>query len=354
MDLTDTERERRRARARQAVLARAGHEPDTSPRYAASARWRLLAAAGLLDPSDPVPVDAPGAEAVGAALPGSPYLDVLFAVDLLSAAGDERAAARVRAGVAGAAVAVDERLAATPGTTTGTVTVDDTLTGLLRHVRHADRADLLVVVTPGRDGAARIATVPTCAAGLTVPGGPAAEVRLTAVAARQRALAPSTWPRLLAAARVRLAAYLVGIAETAVVTAERHAARRRQFGAPLASFQAVSFPLAAAAARTEGARMLSRYAASTVHRDLPGHEVQRIAAQALATAARVARTATALALHVHGSVGLTDRADVADLHRHVHVDALRLGTPRGLDRLAGAALAAHDGLPHRFFGADDR
>lgn len=433
MDLADTPRQRRRAGALDAVLTRAAALPDTTPRYATGARWRLLAAAGLLaaDATGLSTVDAAVAEAVGATLPDSPYQDALLAADLLTAAGAQNEAAQVRAGTTGAAVAFDERLGVTPGSNTGTLrhaanlptgtneatqtragttgavapdhrhgatpgtttstigqehhtdppagtdtpgkttrtgaiaalsqqpgttpgsTVTHELTGTLRHVHHADRADLLVVVVPGPGGGAAVAAVPVDAGGVIVTGGPAAQVSFAAVGVEPRPLAAEAWSRSLAAARVRLAAHLVGVAEAAVVVAEQHTVRRRQFGAPLATFQGVSFPLASAAARTEGVRMLAHYTASVVHRPLAPHVVERMAAQALAAAARVARSATAIAVHAHGSVGLTERAPVAGMHLHARAHGARLGTTRALDRLAGAAIAADDNVPHRFYGEGD-
>jgi alkylation response protein AidB-like acyl-CoA dehydrogenase len=67
--------------------------------------------------------------------------------------------------------------------------------------------------------------------------------------------------QILDAGRVGIAALAVGLAQGAFEAARRYAAERRQFGHPIARFQAIQWKLADMATRIEAARMMTYRAA---------------------------------------------------------------------------------------------
>jgi hypothetical protein len=145
------------------------------------------------------------------------------------------------------------------------------------------------------------------------------------------------WPEIRNAAQTRLAAYLIGLAGGALDETVEYTKRRRQFGRPIASFQSVSFRLAALAARLEAARMFVYHAGARID---DGLAIDRIAPQSLALAARLAREVTADAIQLHGAVGMTQQAPVALCYRMAAVAGCLLGSPTALLRTAADRLAS--------------
>lgn len=135
------------------------------------------------------------------------------------------------------------------------------------------------------------------------------------------------WPAVLAGARLRQAAYLVGICRAALALAVRRVTTRRQFGQPIGRFQAPAFALAAAAARIEGACWLVR---ATAWQADQGADIRLRAAQALALAADLSRTTVSTAMQLHGAYGLTEQADSQLFYRRAAIERGRLGAPRAL------------------------
>jgi len=76
--------------------------------------------------------------------------------------------------------------------------------------------------------------------------------------------------RVLDHSRPGIAAQALGIAEGAFDLAQRYARDRRQFGKPIAEFQAIQFMLADMATQIEAARALTYASADTLDRRLPG------------------------------------------------------------------------------------
>jgi alkylation response protein AidB-like acyl-CoA dehydrogenase len=148
----------------------------------------------------------------------------------------------------------------------------------------------------------------------------------------------------LTRARIRQAAYLVGLAAGAHALAIRRAGERQQFGRPIAAFQAAGFQLAADAVHIEAARLLTWHAAGLADAGPaaetgawpPADGDQHLAgAQALAQAADVATGVVRRSLHLHGTFGLTGAAPIQRYYRCVAVEAGRWGTPAALWREAG-------------------
>jgi len=100
------------------------------------------------------------------------------------------------------------------------------------------------------------------------------------------------------------AADLVGAMEGAVSLATEYAKDRRQYGAPIGSYQAVQHKLAEAKTLTEGASSAMIHAAWAVDA-LPPAQARAAAAVAKAYASRAARTVCETAIQVHGGIGNT-------------------------------------------------
>jgi alkylation response protein AidB-like acyl-CoA dehydrogenase len=161
---------------------------------------------------------------------------------------------------------------------------------------------------------------------------------------------------LLAHARIRLAAYLSGIAEGAQAAAVHHAARRLQFGRPILDNQALAFPLAQAQVELTALDLSIRHAARLADRE-PGGDgsvrdsraVALAAAETLAMAQEAAATTVRLAMQVHGARALTAAEPVHAFYLALRSFGTVLG-PRsplwreaGLRRLTATAEAAGAG-----------
>lgn len=122
------------------------------------------------------------------------------------------------------------------------------------------------------------------------------------------------------------AATLLGSAAAAVEAARTYALDRRQFGAPIASLQAIQLKLADALTELEAARLLVRRAATT------GEHASR----ARALAARAATRATSEALQIHGGYGYTKEYPI---ERHVRAVRMLAQSDVARAEIATTALA---------------
>jgi alkylation response protein AidB-like acyl-CoA dehydrogenase len=164
--------------------------------------------------------------------------------------------------------------------------------------------------------------------GVVVGQGQPAEIRLEA--ARRlvvMSFVGSTGRRVLDRARIRQAAYLLGLAVGAIEEAKSRAVSRRQFGRPIGENQAVAFALARHYAESEAVRLLLHKAAWLADRDAAG---SLAATQALAYSAELALDATAWAVHLHGASGLTRGKRVHLYYQCAAREAVRWGTPAEL------------------------
>ncbi|MBB5780234.1 acyl-CoA dehydrogenase family protein [Nonomuraea jabiensis] len=129
------------------------------------------------------------------------------------------------------------------------------------------------------------------------------------------------WQAALANARVRQAAYLVGLAQAALDHAVDYAKTRRQFGQPIGKFQGLAFRLSELSMHIDATRLL-------VHdRDAAAH-----AAANLAAASDLARTVTTRTMQVHGAAGMRSDNDAQLYYRRAAAESVRLGTPSQLRR----------------------
>ena len=136
----------------------------------------------------------------------------------------------------------------------------------------------------------------------TVVLGPAAAV--VPVADQTRVLPDEAEVRVTALGLALTSADLVGVMRGAVTLATGYAKERRQYGAPIGSFQAVQHLLADAFVAVEGARSATLHAAWAVDA-LPAGDALAAAAVAKAYGARAARTVCETAIQVHGGIGNT-------------------------------------------------
>ncbi|MBV9160907.1 MAG: hypothetical protein JO281_04965 [Pseudonocardiales bacterium] len=135
----------------------------------------------------------------------------------------------------------------------------------------------------------------------------------TAVSAQDIVVEGDRLRTLLEDDAMRRSGYLLGLAAGAFEHTVRRVQQRRQFGAPLGSNQAVAFPLAAVSARLAAARSLAVDLACVCDHTTPGNRVAGLWHHI----AMVARSATALAVHLHGTHGLTTASPAQHFYRQV-------------------------------------
>jgi hypothetical protein len=124
--------------------------------------------------------------------------------------------------------------------------------------------------------------------------------------------------RILDKGRIGIAAFSVGIARAALEASIRYARERRQFGHPIADFQAVQFKVADMATRTEAARLLTWRAAAMADR---GEEHTAESSMAKLFASEAAVEVALEAIQVHGGYGY-----VKDYPVERHLRDAKIGT----------------------------
>jgi len=123
--------------------------------------------------------------------------------------------------------------------------------------------------------------------------------------------------------RIGIAAQAVGIAQGAFEAALAYAKERRQFGRPIAEFQAIQFYLADMAMELDAARLLVYKAAWT---KMTQKRYSLEAAQAKLFASEMAQRVTSKALQIHGGYGYTREYDVERFFRDARITEIYEGT----------------------------
>ena len=123
--------------------------------------------------------------------------------------------------------------------------------------------------------------------------------------------------------RIGIAAQMVGLAQGALDHAIAYVHERRQFGQPIASFQAVQFQIAQAATELEAARLATYNAARL--RDA-GEAFLTEGAMAKLFASQVAERVSSLAVQLFGGVGYTKDYPVEKLYRDAKIGQIYEGT----------------------------
>lgn len=144
-------------------------------------------------------------------------------------------------------------------------------------------------------------------------------------------------PRLLAAARIMLAADTLGAASHMLTAAVAYAQQREQFGRLIGSFQAVKHLCAEMAAQIEPARSLMWYAAYAF--DEAPEDAARMAAHAKAHLSEIGTFVARTSTEVHGGIGITDLLGLHYWFKRIGLNRQLFGGP---ERLRAEA-AAHYG-----------
>ena len=132
-----------------------------------------------------------------------------------------------------------------------------------------------------------------------------------------------TFMRTLTGGRISIGALALGVAQGAYEHALGYAKVRRQFGQPIANFQAVQFMLADMAMRIEAARHLVYHAAML--RDA-GREYTKEASMAKLFASEVGNWVTDKSIQIHGGMGYCRDLPVERMHRDVKLMEIGEGT----------------------------
>jgi butyryl-CoA dehydrogenase len=123
--------------------------------------------------------------------------------------------------------------------------------------------------------------------------------------------------------RIGIAAQAIGIAEAAAAEAIAYAKQRKQFGQPIADFQAIQFYIADMAMEIDAARLLV-YKAAWAKETQKRYSLE--AAQAKLFASEMAQRVTNKALQIHGGYGYTREYNVERYFRDARITEIYEGT----------------------------
>jgi alkylation response protein AidB-like acyl-CoA dehydrogenase len=123
--------------------------------------------------------------------------------------------------------------------------------------------------------------------------------------------------------RIGIGAQMIGVARGALEAATRYVKERKQFGKPVAEFQAVQFQLAQAATELEAARLMVYNAARLKD---AGAEYTQNAAMAKLFASQVAERVTSVCLELFGGYGYTKEYPVEKFYRDAKIGTIYEGT----------------------------
>ncbi|HKB70038.1 MAG TPA: acyl-CoA dehydrogenase family protein [Thermoanaerobaculia bacterium] len=129
--------------------------------------------------------------------------------------------------------------------------------------------------------------------------------------------------RILDGGRIGIAALAVGMARGAFEAAVAYAQERRQFGRPLADFEAIQFYLAEMATDIDAGSLLTRRAAAA--RDA-GEKVTKLSAMAKYFAGEMCVRVADRALEIHGGYGFVKDYPVEKFYRDVKLCTIGEGT----------------------------
>ncbi|PAK25677.1 hypothetical protein CJD44_14980 [Streptomyces sp. alain-838] len=158
-------------------------------------------------------------------------------------------------------------------------------------------------------------------------------------------VAATEWSAALAAGRRALAHQLVAGAAALLASATAHARKRRQFGTPIAGFQAVKHRLA------ETLVAVSAADAAAVAAATAGTQTSAMVAKALA--GRAAETAGRNCFQVFGGIAFTGEHDFHRRYRRGLVLDRLLGNRHALERALGARVRAGDLRGEHLVDLDD-
>lgn len=140
---------------------------------------------------------------------------------------------------------------------------------------------------------------------------------------------------------VAIAAEVTGVCQRALEMTLAYVKERRQFGVPVASFQAVAHRCAEMLLATESARSAVYQGAWAA--DARMSELPAAASLAKAVAAEAGVSVTASAIQAHGGVGFTWESDVHWLYKRAQMDAQLMGGAGAYRRRIAAEIGLLDG-----------
>jgi butyryl-CoA dehydrogenase len=123
--------------------------------------------------------------------------------------------------------------------------------------------------------------------------------------------------------RIGIAAQALGIAQGCLEESLGHARERRQFGQPIADFQAIQWMLADMAAEIDAARLMTFRAAWLAQQ---GRTVTQAAAMAKLFASETANRTAYKAVQIFGGYGYTKEFPVERFYRDARITTLYEGT----------------------------
>ncbi len=123
--------------------------------------------------------------------------------------------------------------------------------------------------------------------------------------------------------RIGIGAQMIGIAQGALAATISYVKERRQFGKPIADFQAVQFQLAQAATDVESARLMVYNAARLKD---AGADIAREGAMAKLQSSQVCERVTSLCVELFGGYGYTREYPVEKFYRDAKIGTIYEGT----------------------------
>ena len=326
---------------------------------ASDAVWKQLAEMGVL--SIPFSEAAGGIgggavdlmsamQSIGKALLVEPVLATVLAGRLIDRAGSAAQQGEVLTGVidgsrklAFAHTEDGARYRLSHVAATATKTTDGwTLSGLKRVVLGAPLADMLVVTarTSGSAGDAQGVSMFLVASGAkgvsmtayrTLDNQRAADVKLDAVAVRADALlgtegaAMPVIEEAVDFATALLCAEAVGAMQFANDTTLEYLKTRKQFGAPIGSFQALQHRMVEMFVTAEQSRSMTYLACSKVDASGDPSERSRIVSAAKIKIADACRQISQESIQLHGGMGMTEEMKVSHTFRRLTMIAQQFG-----------------------------
>jgi len=129
--------------------------------------------------------------------------------------------------------------------------------------------------------------------------------------------------RTLTGGRISIGALALGLAQGSYEHAIRYAKERKQFGQPIANFQAIQFMLADMRMKLEASRHLIYYAAMLKD---AGQPFEKEASMAKLFASEAANWVTDKAIQIHGGIGYCRDVPVERMHRDAKLMEIGEGT----------------------------
>jgi len=134
----------------------------------------------------------------------------------------------------------------------------------------------------------------------------------------------ATAMKTLDTGRLGTAAQALGIAQHALEESIKYSKDRKQFGQPIAKFQAISFMIADMATEIEAARQLCYHTAAA--KDANDPETSKLCAMAKLYTTEMANRVCYKAVQIHGGYGYIKEYPVERLYRDVRITSIFEGT----------------------------